>query len=162
MPRFGMGARAPDDVEVRMRPQPLSFIPGSTRSVTAMTASTIDSKLVRHVPVSCPVTGVGGGPPVLLTRMSIGPSVRSTSAMLASITSSSLRSQMSGTALAPAASTWDTVAASASADRPAAATFTPSSPSRTAIAPPSPPLAPKTNAVRPAIPRSIVEQLLLV
>ena len=44
-----MGLSAPDDVDVRMRPQPRCRIPGSTRSVSAITERIICSKLVRHV-----------------------------------------------------------------------------------------------------------------
>ena len=154
-----MGASAPDDVDVRIRPHRRSRMPGRTRSVSMITDRIICSKLVRQVAASCPATVVGGGPPVLLTRMSTGPSVCSTSATTASSRSSSPRSHTSGNAFTPAAFTRAAVAANASADRPAAATFAPSAARRAAIALPSPPLAPSTRAVRPEMPRSIVALL---
>src|SRR5437899_12798679 len=40
--RFGMGDMTPDDVLVRMRPQPRDFMPGRTQSVMAMIERTID------------------------------------------------------------------------------------------------------------------------
>ncbi len=48
MPRLGIGATTPEDVLVMMRPHLRVRMPGSTRSVMAMTDSTIDWKLLFH------------------------------------------------------------------------------------------------------------------
>ena len=50
--RLGIGLSAPPDVDVRMRPQPRSRMPGSTLSVMTMTDRIICSKLVRQVAAS--------------------------------------------------------------------------------------------------------------
>ena len=72
-PRFGMGEITPDDVLVIILPKPRWRIPGSTRSVMDTTDKTMLSKCLRQSAASCPCAGVGGGPPVLFTSMSIGP-----------------------------------------------------------------------------------------
>src|SRR5262245_44316390 len=64
-PRFGIGATTPDDVLVIIRPYLRLFMPGSTRSVIATTDRTMLSKCLRQSAGSCPLAGVGGGPPVL-------------------------------------------------------------------------------------------------
>ena len=115
----GDGASAPDDVDVRIRPHRRSRIPGRTRSVSMITDRIIWSKLVRHMTASWPVTVVGGGPPVLFTRMSTGRA--SFRFRLRATPSDPGRPGpiSSGNALTPAASTRVAVAASASADLPA-------------------------------------------
>src|SRR6202040_1231478 len=72
-PRFGIGATTPDEVLVIILPHPRAFILGSTRSVIAMTESTIAEKVLLHRVGSRPAAGVGGGPPVILTSTSTGP-----------------------------------------------------------------------------------------
>src|SRR6266702_106299 len=73
IPRLWIGATTPEDVLVMIRPHFRDRILGKTASVTLITDSTMLSKLfVQSVP-SWPKAGVGGGPPVLLTRMSTGP-----------------------------------------------------------------------------------------
>src|SRR6202047_2266195 len=66
-PRFGIGATTPDEVLVIIRPQARAFMLGNTRSVIAMTESTIAEKCLLHRFGTWPAAGVGGGPPVILT-----------------------------------------------------------------------------------------------
>src|SRR6202022_5201395 len=72
-PRLGIGETTPDEVLVIILPQARAFMLGSTRSVIAMTESTIAEKCLLHKLGSCPAAGVGGGPPVILTSTSTGP-----------------------------------------------------------------------------------------
>ena len=155
MPRLGIGAITPIEVEVMTRPHFRAFMPGSTRSVIAMTESTIDWKCFVQTSCDWPAAGEGGGPPVLLTRMSIGPSSASIFAIEGSINERSPRSQTRLTTLPPLARSAAAVFASFSALVPVMATATPSSTRTSAIAAPSPPLEAVTNATFPLIPRSI-------
>src|ERR1700736_894231 len=72
-PRFGMGATTPEEVLVIILPQARDFMLGSTRSVIAMTESTMAVKCLLQRLGSWPATGVGGGPPVIFTNTSTGP-----------------------------------------------------------------------------------------
>src|ERR1700682_2109416 len=69
--RFGSGASTPEDVEVITLPQRRERIPLITRSVTAITDPTISWNCSAQTFVETPEAGPGGGPPVLLIRMSI-------------------------------------------------------------------------------------------
>src|SRR6478672_2461125 len=62
MPRLGIGATTPDDVLVMMRPNFLARMPGSTRSVMAITDSTMLWKNLLHCSAGWLEAGVGGGP----------------------------------------------------------------------------------------------------
>src|ERR1700694_2643063 len=71
-PRFGIGATTPEEVLVIILPQARAFMLGSTRSVMAMTESTMAAKCLLQRLGSWPAAGVGGGPPVVLTSTSTG------------------------------------------------------------------------------------------
>ncbi len=107
-----------------------------------------------QVDAGMPCAPVGGGPPVLLNKMSTGPKARSTRVTWPSMAPRSARSQTKLSARACGA-TAAAMRASASGLRPASATDTPSRASAKATAPPSPPVAPSTNAVRPCNFKSI-------
>src|SRR5579863_3024716 len=154
--RLGIGATTPDEVEVIIRPQRRALMPGRTRSVIAITERTIALNCSAHSLGSCPAADVGGGPPVLLTRISTGPRVLSASAIWASTRPISARSQVMPWAMLPNAATAAMEVASASGAMSARATFTPSPASASAMARPSPPPPPSTSAVFPFIPKSIL------
>src|SRR6202158_6192181 len=61
-PRFGIGATTPDEVLVIILPHARAFMLGSTRSVIAMTESTIAEKCLLQRLGSWPAAGGGGGP----------------------------------------------------------------------------------------------------
>ena len=138
-----------------IRPHWRARMPGRTRSVMAMTLSTMELNCARQSAMSWPAAGVGGGPPVLLTRMSTGPSSASMRATWRSIAARSARSHSRAQLRAPRPRTSSCAAASEDAERPARATLAPSRASAAAMARPSPPLPPSTSAVLPAMPRSI-------
>src|ERR1700682_1402824 len=71
-PRFAIGATTPEEVLVIILPQARAFMLGSTRSVMAMTESTMAAKCLLQRLGSWPAAGVGGGPPVILTSTSTG------------------------------------------------------------------------------------------
>jgi hypothetical protein len=77
--RLGIGCSTPDEAMVRMRPQPRSTMPGSTRLASVRTGATMASKCGVHSSGLTPKAVRAGGPPVLATRMSTPPS-RSTAA----------------------------------------------------------------------------------
>ena len=155
-PRLGIGATTPDEVEVMIRPHLRSRMPGSTLSVSAMTDSTIVWKLCCHNAASWPETVLGLGPPVLFTRMSMGPSSASIRSTFGPICARSPRSQVRGSALPPSCRRTRAVSSTAALSISPSATRTPSADSARAIARPSPPPAPRTSAVLPRIPRSII------
>src|SRR5580693_4889531 len=144
-PRFGMGTTTPLEVLVMMRPHLRSRIPGSTASVMAMTETTMLVKNRVQSSGRCPDAWVGGGPPVIFTMISIGPSCRSTVAMLGPIALRSARSQGTATAsvIAP---TRSAAAVRLSLGRLARAILAPSAANVSAMTPPRPALAPKTRA----------------
>src|ERR1700680_5139817 len=72
-PRFGIGETTPEEVLVIIRPHARAFMLGSTRSVIAITESTIAWKCLLQRFGSWPAAGVGGGTPVILTSTSTGP-----------------------------------------------------------------------------------------
>lgn len=128
-------------------------MPGTTRSPSATTDSTMDRKCSSQVRTSTPRTADGGGPPVLFTRMSTGPRASSIRATFESITERSPRSHSRAIARPPDSRTRAAVASAASSRMSATATVTPSAPRMSEIAPPSPPPAPCTSAIRLAMPR---------
>src|SRR5258708_17050748 len=91
-PRFGIGATTPEEVLVIILPHARAFILGSTRSVIAITESTIAEKCLLQRFGSWPAAGVGGGPPVIFTSTSTGPKRPSISLMFLSMTVRSERS----------------------------------------------------------------------
>ncbi len=91
------------------------------------------------------LAAVGGGPPVLLRRMSTPPSSRSIFAIFASMTDKSARSQTGLSALPSVFYSFASVAPIESAPMPATATFAPLPADDLAAARPSPP--PSTSAV---------------
>ena len=122
MARFGIGATTPEDVLVMMRPHRRARIPGSTRSATAITDSTIELKCLDQTSTDWPVAGVGGGPPVLLISTSTGPILCSSAVTLWSMRPISLRSQTRGIPCEPASSMSCSVGSSAAASTSAAPT----------------------------------------
>src|SRR4030081_1810355 len=62
-PRFGIGATTPEEVLVIILPHARAFMLGSTRSVMAMTESTMAAKCMLQSLGSWPAAGVGGGAP---------------------------------------------------------------------------------------------------
>src|SRR5665213_3662082 len=95
IPRLGIGATTPEEVLVMMRPHWRDFMPGNTRSVIAITGTIMDWKCLLHKAGSCPAAGVGGGPPVMLTRTSTGPRRLSIALIFFSIAERSARSHAS-------------------------------------------------------------------
>src|ERR1700742_4468335 len=63
MARLGIGAMTPEDVLVMIRPQPRSRMPGRTRSVSAITDSTMAWNWADQVWGETPAAGLGGGAP---------------------------------------------------------------------------------------------------
>src|SRR5258708_17718455 len=62
-PRFGIGATTPEEVLVIILPHARAFMLGSTRSVMAMTESTIAAKCLLQRFGSWPAAGGGRGAP---------------------------------------------------------------------------------------------------
>ena len=127
-------------------------MPGSTPALIAITEATIARNCASSCAASKWLAGVGGGPPVLLNRMSIGPASASIAARWPGTASRSPRSQTRVVAVAPIASSRASVACSGPALRPAATMRTPSRASASQTAEPRPPPAPRTSAVRPEMP----------
>src|ERR1700730_4970733 len=69
-PRFAIGAIALDEALVIILPQARAFMLGSTRSVMAMTESTMAAKCLLQRLGSWPAAGGGGGPPGILNSTS--------------------------------------------------------------------------------------------
>ena len=78
-----------------IRPHLRDRMPGRTRLVMAITERTIFLKCSDQASSGVSAAGVGGGPPVMLTRISMGPSAASTAPIRSSTTASSPRSQAS-------------------------------------------------------------------
>src|SRR3954447_21487953 len=119
-------------------------MPGSARSISAIGASTSERWAVSHCSRVKESGSPGGGPPVLQTRTSIGPSSRSTSSTSGPAPSTSVVSQAKRSVL-----------------RELLATRAPSASSSAAIAAPIPFEAPVTSATRPVSPRSTLAQITL-
>ena len=71
--RLGIGVTTLEEALVMTRPHPRRRIDGSTAAVTAIMEATIASNSRRQVPTGVSAASDGAGPPVLFTRMSIGP-----------------------------------------------------------------------------------------
>src|SRR4051794_6268937 len=139
-----IGSRTDEDATFKTRPQPRCSIPGSARSISAIGASTSERYAASHCSRVNDSGSPGGGPPVLQTRMSIGPSSRSISSTSGPAPSRSLVSQAKRSVL-----------------RELAATRAPSASSSAAIAAPIPFDAPVSSATLPVSPRSTPAQITL-
>ena len=150
--RFGSGSTTElepdvhDPPPVRARACPAGRLPRVSGAPAPETGRPAPTRLA-----DCRAPRPGGGPPVLATRMSTGPSVDSTSPGRAASRSRSDVSASNGIASPSIAAT---ASARRSRERLATATRTPSRASATAMPRPIPRLAPRTRAVLPEIPRS--------
>src|SRR5947208_587792 len=77
--RWGIGSRTELEPTFTIRPHLRSRMPGSTASASVRGASTSDPYASSHSSCSWSSTAPSGGPPVLVTRMSTGPSFDATS-----------------------------------------------------------------------------------
>jgi hypothetical protein len=150
MSRFGIGSRAAEEETLTIRPNPRSRMPGTTRSIISIGATTSSRCAASHCSRVNSSGSPPAGPPVFVTRISIGPSSRSTASSNSGAESSSSVSWTYGRA--PISSAAGSIR---SRVRELIATRAPSRASSAAIALPMPCDAPVTSATRPSIPSSI-------
>ena len=74
----GIGSRAADEETLTMRPKPRSRMPGTTSSIISIGATTSSRCAASHCSRVNSSGSPPGGPPVFVTRTSIGPRSRPT------------------------------------------------------------------------------------
>src|SRR5271169_4743788 len=150
--RPAIGALTELEVTLMIRPNLRSAMPGASAWTRAIGVSMFDSTPLRTSSRVIWSSGLNGGPPLLLTRMSASGQAAISSARVAG----SSRSPRISRILTPVASRSSRpVRASASASRPLRTMAHPASASARAQARPKPLLDAQTIALRPAIPRSM-------
>ncbi len=107
--RLAIGVTIPEEALVTIRPQPRSRMPGSASSVSAIGPSTIASNWRASSSGSRSAAVPGGGPPLLLTRISTAPTAAAARSKAAPRPGRSARSSSTATALPPAAPIASTV-----------------------------------------------------
>ena len=141
------------EVMLTMRPKPRAIMPSTTACVSssgvAMFCATPSSSASRVTSRK----GLGGGPPLLLTRMSTSGDAASSACWPALVETSATTAITVAPVLARIALA---VSSRVLASRPLMTTVQPASASAWAQPRPSPLLEAQTMAVRPAIPRSMV------
>ncbi len=156
MARFAIGCTTPDEATVSTLPQPASFISATQRFVISITRISMVPICASQRSVSGLSTVPGGGPPVLLTRISMPPSLSLAAAYNLPAESSSDRSATTWSAVpGPALLSSFTTVTSLSSTRLEIMTFAPSSQSFVAMPRPRPWLDARTSACFPLIPRSM-------
>ena len=141
----------PEETTARMRPNLRSRMPGNARRVSRTALRNIASNCLLHTASEVSAAGPGGGPPVLITRMSVCRS----GAARPSIAAASPRSQVWAMMAPRPGGVPATNSAKRSRLRATATTSAPSAANADAIARPSPREAPVTNARRFPSPKSM-------
>ena len=149
--RPSFGSFTADDVMLTMRPRPLSRSAGRARRVSRSVDISVSSQARCQASSSKSSKLPAGGPPVLLTRMSMCPKRSSVRSTISCRAAGSLESPATASPLAPLSSPSivATVSSSSSFRRANTVTLHPSRASESAVAWPMPDDAPVTIATHP-------------